>query len=249
MSLEAWPFRHWSLGLELFAACSVFVFQGVIGKATNKALSVVTASSDAKHWHGEGGLLQLSVSNPNYPIYCFETYCSSAGPLRPFADYPPTITIPRLLLFKISEFVVIISSVPQAQSTFSIMCYFRRLVYDHCSHVKFLGPDPVRKCHLQLAYECGETEVPCGKMIEHSYMSIKVDESCKTCAVKINKSQSTLSTIRNQLAMAKLKLRIPLETLEDHDTGEDEALSPVDVSFGLPDLMGPEGGRGIAKGL
>lgn len=128
------------------------------------------------------------------------------------------------------------------------MCYFRRLVYDHCSHVKFLGPDPVRKCHLQLGYECGETEVPCGKMIEHSYMSIKVDESCKTCGVKINKSQSTLSRIKDQLAMAKLKLRIPPETLEGHEAVEDEALSPVGLTFGLPDLVGLKGGRGIAKG-
>lgn len=80
-------------------------------------------------------------------------------------------------------------------------------------------------------------------------MSIKVDESCKTCAVKINKSQSTLSRIKNQLAMAKLKLRIPPETLEDHESGEDEALSPVDLTFGLSGLVGLKGGRGIPKGL
>lgn len=77
-------------------------------------------------------------------------------------------------------------------------------------------------------------------------MSIKVDENCKTCAVKINKSQSTLSRIKDQLAMAKLKLRIPPGTLEDREMGEDEALSPVDLTFGLPGLVG---GRGIAKGL
>lgn len=127
------------------------------------------------------------------------------------------------------------------------MCYFRRLVYDLCSHVKFLGPDPVRKCHLQLAYECGETEVPCGKMIEHSYMSIKVDENCKSCAAKINKAQGTLSRIRDQLAMAKLKLRIPPEALGDCESGDDEALSPVDLTFGLPGPAGWESGRVIDK--
>lgn len=117
------------------------------------------------------------------------------------------------------------------------MCFFRRLVYSHCSHIKFLGPDPVRKCHLQLAYECGETEVPCGKMGEHSYMSLKVDENCKACAAKITKAEGTLSRIRDQLAMAKLKLRISPETLEkgaeDAEEEEDgeEALSPVVLSL------------------
>lgn len=112
------------------------------------------------------------------------------------------------------------------------MCFFRRLVFDHCSHVKFLGPDPVRKCHLQLAYECGETEAPCGKMIEHSYMSLKVDEKCKACAAKISKAEGTLSRIRDQLAMAKLKLRIPPEPLEAIEEDGDEALSPVDLGLG-----------------
>lgn len=111
------------------------------------------------------------------------------------------------------------------------MCFFRRLVYSHCSHAKFLGPDPIRKCHLQLAYECGETEVPCGKMTEHSYMSLKVDEKCKTCAVKINKAQGTLSRIRDQLAMAKLKLKIPPKSPRKGDEDKDEALSPVELTL------------------
>ncbi|KAJ4396830.1 hypothetical protein N0V93_001052 [Gnomoniopsis smithogilvyi] len=93
------------------------------------------------------------------------------------------------------------------------------------------SPEPVRKCHLQLAYECGKTEVPCGKMIEHSYMSLKIDKTCKTCAVKINKAQGTLSRIRDQLAMAKLKLRMPPESLAKGEETGDEALSPVELGL------------------
>lgn len=126
------------------------------------------------------------------------------------------------------------------------MCFFRRLVYSHCSHIKFLGPDPVRKCYLQLAYECGETEVPCGKMIEHSYMSLKVYENCKTCAIRIDKAQGTLSRIRDQLALAKLKLRIPSIPLKKGDENEDEALSPVDLGL-TTTALGFKGSRAVAE--
>ncbi|CAN8098689.1 unnamed protein product [Discula destructiva] len=115
------------------------------------------------------------------------------------------------------------------------MCIFRRLYYDHCSHYQYLGPDPVRKCHIQLAYERGNLEIPCGKMFPHSYMSLKVDEHCKTCEAKISKAEGTLSLIRTQLAMAKLKLRVPPKVAAEarKETNGDEALSPIDLSFAV----------------
>lgn len=130
------------------------------------------------------------------------------------------------------------------------MCFFRRIVYKPCAHAKFLGPDPVRKCHLQLAYECGETKDPCGKMLEHSYMSLKVDENCTTCAAKIAKAEGTVSRIKDQLAVArlKLKLRIPgAEPLENGDEDGDEALSPVDVKLAAIGGLGMRRSRAAAE--
>lgn len=128
------------------------------------------------------------------------------------------------------------------------MCIFRRLYYNNCSHYQYLGPDPVRKCHLQQAYECGETEIPCGKMLPHSYMSLKVDEPCNACAAKISKADRTLLRIKAQLAMAKLKLRIPADVVgksgqEGADDG-DEALSPVDLNLSFAGI-----GKGSRRGL
>lgn len=141
------------------------------------------------------------------------------------------------------------------------MCIFRRLFYNSCSHHLYLGPDPVRKCHLQLAYECGETEVPCGKMLPHSYMSLKINEPCKACAFKTEKAGNTLSRIKEQLAMAKLKLKIPAEVRmvgtgqggkkgkgedkkDEEEEEEEEALSPVELMF-----SGIGIGRGVRKSL
>ncbi|KAJ4421658.1 hypothetical protein N0V82_003659 [Gnomoniopsis sp. IMI 355080] len=88
-----------------------------------------------------------------------------------------------------------------------------------------------------MAYECGETEVPCGKMNEHSYMSLKVDENCKSCTAKIIKAQGTLSRIKDQLAMAKLQLRIPPKSLGTGEEGKEETLSPVELDLTATGLV------------
>lgn len=116
------------------------------------------------------------------------------------------------------------------------MCVFKRIVYDHCSHSLFLGPDPARKCHLQLAYECRETTIPCGNVWLHSYVSIKVEGRCKGCDAKIARARGTLSRIKDQLAQARLTLKIPKAKIGDEkvivEGGDDnEAMSPVSSAF------------------
>lgn len=128
------------------------------------------------------------------------------------------------------------------------MCIFKRIVYDQCLDSKPYGPDPVRKCLLQLAYEHGETHYPCGRIAEHSYMSIKVGGRCRDCEAKLARSSGMLTRFKDQLAQAKgLLLKIPETTTtttkistpgalsgaigDDDETGHDEAMSPVALTF------------------
>lgn len=88
------------------------------------------------------------------------------------------------------------------------MCFFKRLIYSTCSHALFLGPDPVRKCHLQLAYEDGQTAEPCGKMWMHSYTSLRVDGvACHKCA----REQGTLRRTKTLLHEMRTRLLLPLD--------------------------------------
>lgn len=136
------------------------------------------------------------------------------------------------------------------------MCIFKRIVYGHCSHSQFLGPDPARKCHLQLAYECRETTIPCGSVWLHSYVSIKVEGMCKRCNSKIAKARGTLSTIKNRLEQARLTLKISKAKFDNHvvdfEGGDDnEAMSPVlltcfSTALRKPVTRGPLGSGEIA---
>lgn len=86
------------------------------------------------------------------------------------------------------------------------MCFFKRLIYSTCSHALFLGPDPVRKCHLQLAYEDGQTAEPCGKMWMHSYTSLRLDGvACHKCA----REQGTLRRTKTLLREMRTRLNGP----------------------------------------
>lgn len=112
------------------------------------------------------------------------------------------------------------------------MCYFKRLIYTTCSHALFLGPDPVRKCHLQLAYEAGETDVPCGKMWLHSYTSLKVDGlACHKC----RRTAGTLSRIRSQLRDMRLRLNVDVD-------------GPAVPAVPAPARLGEGGGGGGERG-
>lgn len=118
------------------------------------------------------------------------------------------------------------------------MCFFRRIIYSRCAHYRSLGPDPARKCYVQLAYECGEVEMPCGKLWHHGYVTTRLDGLCKGCDVKMGKACSTLTTFKDKLAQARLQLENvhtrktgSREAGGDDDDDDDESMSPVSVQF------------------
>lgn len=114
------------------------------------------------------------------------------------------------------------------------MCWYKRVIFAE-NHAKPAGL--VRKCHLQLAYENGETSSGCGKMDFHLTQSIKVQEVCPDCAARLGKQANTLATIKEQLAQAKSKLRLSTSKNSDalvceSDTDDgNEAFSPVNINF------------------
>lgn len=65
------------------------------------------------------------------------------------------------------------------------MCIFERIVYEECSNSRPYGPNPDRKCHLQFAYEHGETQAPRGPIAEHNYVSIRFRGRRRDCDMKI----------------------------------------------------------------
>lgn len=114
------------------------------------------------------------------------------------------------------------------------MCWYKRVIFAD-NHAKPAGL--VRKCHLQLAYENGETTSGCGKVDFHLVQSIRVQEVCPDCAARLGKQANMLATIKEQISQAKTKLRLSTDTKSDavvdepdvHDA--DEAFSPVSISF------------------
>lgn len=114
------------------------------------------------------------------------------------------------------------------------MCWYKRVIFAD-NHAKPAGL--VRKCHLQLAYENGETGSGCGKMDFHLTQSIRVQQVCPDCAARLGKQANTLATIKEQLAQAKSKLRLSTDKSSDasvdgSDTDDgNEAFSPVSINF------------------
>lgn len=113
------------------------------------------------------------------------------------------------------------------------MCWYKRVIFAD-NHAKPAGL--VRKCHLQLAYENGETGSGCGKMDFHLTQSIRVQDVCPDCAARLGKQANMLATIKEQLSQAKTKLRLSTDKscdalVDDSDTDDNEAFSPVSISF------------------
>ncbi|KAG6362191.1 hypothetical protein INS49_010421 [Diaporthe citri] len=114
------------------------------------------------------------------------------------------------------------------------MCWYKRVIFAD-NHAKPAGL--VRKCHLQLAYENGETSSGCGKMDFHLVQSIRVQEVCPDCAARLGKQANMLATIKEQISQAKTKLRLSTDSKSDGVVDEpdavdgDEAFSPVSISF------------------
>lgn len=135
------------------------------------------------------------------------------------------------------------------------MCFFKRLIYAACPHVLFLGPDPVRKCHLQLAYEQGQTAEPCGKMWTHSYASLRVDgAACHRC----DQTRGTLRKTRALLREMRTRLEPPGSPEEERRRGGgggekedgfgDEGLSPVKLRFSSSSHSSGVGGGVSSRG-
>lgn len=113
------------------------------------------------------------------------------------------------------------------------MCWYKRVIFSD-NHAKPAGL--VRKCHLQLAYENGETGSGCGKMDFHLTQSLRVQEVCPDCAARLGKQANMLANIKEQLAQAKTKLQLSTDKkvdalMGDSDTDDNEAFSPVSISF------------------
>lgn len=114
------------------------------------------------------------------------------------------------------------------------MCWYKRVIFA-CNHSKLAGV--VRQCHLQMAYEDGETSSGCGKIDFNLVQSIRVQEVCPGCAAKQGKQANMVATIREQLAQARSKLRLDTvkksEAVADEPKSEDddEAFSPLSINF------------------
>lgn len=112
------------------------------------------------------------------------------------------------------------------------MCWYKRVVFAD-NHSKLAGL--VRKCHLQLAYETGETASGCGKTDFHPLQSIKIEGACPDCASRLGKQADMLAAIKEKIAQAKTKLRLDsssdtvVDKLDEDDA--DEAFSPVNINF------------------
>lgn len=114
------------------------------------------------------------------------------------------------------------------------MCWYKRVIFAD-NHSRIAGV--VRKCHLQLAHENGETGSGCGKVDFHPMQSIRVPEVCSDCAARLDKQADMLATIKEQLAEAKTKLRLGTDNGSGSMVGEsdahdgNEAFSPLSISF------------------
>lgn len=114
------------------------------------------------------------------------------------------------------------------------MCWYKRVIFAD-NHSRIAGV--VRKCHLQLAHENGETASSCGKVDFHPVQSIRVAEVCPDCAARLEKQADMLATIKEQLAEAKTKLRLDTDNdrgaiVEEPDAHDgNEAFSPLGISF------------------
>lgn len=122
------------------------------------------------------------------------------------------------------------------------MCYHKRVVFQ-CNHSSF--GKMTRKCFLQLAYENGECESPCGKRDFNPIQSIKVQVLCHGCSVKVTDQIHKIATIKQKIAEAKAKLKVDVKfgnkqhagnatesnATENEEEEEDESLSPVSLSF------------------
>lgn len=114
------------------------------------------------------------------------------------------------------------------------MCWYKRVIFAD-NHSRIAGV--VRKCHLQLAYENGETGSGCGKVDFHPVQSIRVPEVCPDCAARLDKQADMLATIKEQLAEARTKLRLGTDNssgaiVEESDAHDgNEAFSPLSISF------------------
>lgn len=114
------------------------------------------------------------------------------------------------------------------------MCWYKRVIFAE-NHSKIAGL--VRKCHLQLAHENGETSSSCGRVDFHPVQSIKVPEVCPDCATRLDKQADMLAIIKEQLAEAKTKLQLGMDNssgaeMEESDAPDgNEAFSPLSISY------------------
>jgi hypothetical protein len=107
----------------------------------------------------------------------------------------------------------------------SKMCFHKRIVF-LCSH--FGWADEIRACDTQKSFLNGSKKVECETMWSHPLHSIKAQKNCKVCAAKQEKTDATVSTLKERLrALSETVAR--LQRTEDAEEKEEEKEIDLDA--------------------